>query len=196
MTVHFRRIALLGGVLVGVAIAYLLLSVIAAHKRVGGKVFTVQQMKEGLIHSPSTWLHHSVQIEGRIGELGPLACAGVVCPQSTLGLYDDRGPLLDAQFLRVAPGSFDPFLTFVRQVPILRTFLPQPQYLATGARHVYQVQLQTWPCRRTVSVDCYVAIIPDAYPAHPTGLPLITASSEMVIVVTQHGPTPVKPSHK
>jgi hypothetical protein len=125
-----------------------------------GPVYSVDQVRVGLVNNPRAWLGRTIRVRGIVPSYycpGPISLSCPPAPSTTLhsvARASDRS-------LPLFFGSAEGEASLFQSEPILRSLLPGPQHLLRGRAAVYRVRLQAlagdvcgyWPCYVTVLID-------------------------------------------
>lgn len=128
-----------------------------------GPVYSVDQVRVGLVSNPRAWLGRTLQVRGIVPSYycpGPISVSCPSTPSTTLHSVARASE----RSLPLFFDSADAGTSLLQGEPILRSLLPGPQHLLRGRAAVYRVRLQApagdvcgyWPC--------YVAVLIDAAP--------------------------------
>lgn len=165
---------------------------------VGGSVYSLAGVQAGIAHAPAVWSGRTLRIAGRLrAAYADEMCAprAAYCDTRKHYLFDVAADapagtsigggltLVDAGIAPQAPnpeltllvGTPDPLLSRLRQIPLLKSLLPQPQAMRFGKGAVYRVRVERVPttsmsalCTRVRaqhSQQCFNLVLLDADPA-------------------------------
>jgi len=160
---------------------------------VGGSVYSLAGVQAGIAHAPAVWSGRTLRIAGRLR--AAYAPRAAYCDTRKHYLFDVAADapagtsigggltLVDAGIAPQAPnpeltllvGAPDPLLSRLRQIPLLKSLLPQPQAMRFGKGAVYRVRVERVPttsmsalCTRVRaqhSQQCFNLVLLDADPA-------------------------------
>ncbi len=116
--------------------------------RADDAIYTVDQVRAGLLQDPSSWVGRMIRVRGVLQ--GPFVFCGNVnpCPPKTLGLVDDGNGIIGSdQYLPVMPGNTLSIASLQYNVPF-----------------TYGLQLHADPtaCALNPSILCYQGTLTDA----------------------------------
>jgi len=164
----------------------------------GGPIYSLASVQAGIARAPAVWSGRALRIEGRLhAAYADEMCAprAAYCDTSKHYLFDLAADapagtsiggsvtLLDAGIAPQAPnpqltllvGAPDPLLGRLRQIPLLKSLLPQPQAMRFGKGAVYRVRVERVPAtslsalctrvRAQHSQQCFNLVLLDADPA-------------------------------
>jgi hypothetical protein len=115
------------------------------------KVYTVDQVRAGLLQDPTAWVGHSIRVHGVL-QWPIVFCGGVnPCPPATLGLMDDGNGILGAD----------------QYIPVAQQAMADAQRLRFNVPATYHVQLRSTPesCALNPSILCYEGTLLDITPS-------------------------------
>lgn len=120
--------------------------------------YTVAGLQRVVARDPADWVGRTVWVQGQA-----VADHVWVAPDSLLTSIALVDPARsdDAAPLYLQWGSADPLLAFLRNIPLVGRFAPQPQHLHWGRPVIYRLQLSRSPDKLTASDG---AVLLDADP--------------------------------
>jgi hypothetical protein len=115
------------------------------------QVYTVDQVRAGLLQDPTAWVGHTIHVRGVLQ--GPLVFCGEAnpCPPATLGLVADGNGIL-------GPDQY---------IPVVQQAAADAQRLRFNVPATYRIELRATPesCALNPSILCYAGTILDASPS-------------------------------
>jgi len=128
-----------------------------------GPVYSVDQVRAGLVSNPRAWLGRTLQVRGIVPSYycpGPISLSCPPAPSTTLHSVARTSE----RFLPLFFGSANGEASIFRSVPIFHSLLPGPQHLLRGRAAIYRVRLQSLASDACGYRPCYVAVLIDAAP--------------------------------
>lgn len=119
-----------------------------------GPVYTVAAVADGLAYQPSAWIGRTVKVRGMTWQVG-LPSNGQ--PLTSVFYLSDPGTF---NILLVGFGHQSALLGYLRQLPLIGTYLPRPESVLFGSIGVYRLHL-TGPARSCATTSCPRAVLVD-----------------------------------
>jgi hypothetical protein len=138
-------------------------AVISTGQRSHVPVYTLAELRAGLVRNPAAWVGRAVRVRGMVQSSGCLAWdAGGSAPCRDRAAYL-LGPD-GASVLQVAGWERDPLLATLRRLPLVGRLVPGPRAARWGALATYRVRLQAAPAPVCDDTPCYEVFLLDAAP--------------------------------
>ena len=154
------------GVVTAVCLALLLSIVISAVGRPSsGTIYSLAAVQAGLARDPDVWVNRTVRVRAiATGCMAPAGPARISpCAEVAGGLYG-VGATNTISYTPVTDGPSDPWLSFLRRLPLLGSLAPPAQRLDWGVTGAYRVRFRLAPTGLCGGGACVNAVLLDAAP--------------------------------
>jgi hypothetical protein len=180
-------------VLIGLALAGVLVCSLGRSTADAHRVYTVTQVQAGLARNPKVWVNRTVLVRGRImqgywmhGRAGvswglaeycaatPSGCPsdsppGILIPRGAVVHLGLRSDGLDSEnhylpILTLLPQPAGALVLFLRRIPLVASIVPMPQHVQWGTLATYQIYILPKVRRNACRPICDDAVLLNVAP--------------------------------